>query len=179
LKILDLSKNKFSSLPSGILKLKQLEVLNLSGNKFLSDIPIEILELDQLQTLILKDNNFQDMQKVQYILEKIAERKHSKKDTSEEVNDLSIIPNITQRYLALKTTEGNKKRFGFIDKEGNTKIDFEYEEALQFENNGYAKVKRNNTYYLILDVQVFSYLYSLLSSFLLGKGRNRGEKITH
>jgi|GEM_PF-2974758 len=32
---------------------------------------------------------------------------------------------------------------------------------------------------LILDVQVFSYLYSLLSSFLLGKGRNRGEKITH
>ena len=42
-----------------------------------------------------------------------------------------------------------------------------------------SKVQIKTEIDLLLDVQVFSYLYSLLSSFLLGKGRNRGEKITH
>jgi hypothetical protein len=43
----------------------------------------------------------------------------------------------------------NNELYGFIDRNFNTKIAFEFEEALPFDNTGYAKVKKNNTYYLI------------------------------
>jgi Leucine-rich repeat (LRR) protein len=40
-------------------------------------------------------------------------------------------------------------RYGFIDKELNTRIDYKYSIAYPFENTGYAKVGGNKTYYLI------------------------------
>jgi Leucine rich repeat/WG containing repeat len=43
----------------------------------------------------------------------------------------------------------SKYRYGFIDKTLNTKIDFKYEEALPFDNLGFAKVKRDKSYYLL------------------------------
>ncbi len=39
--------------------------------------------------------------------------------------------------------------YGFIDKNLNTKIDFLYSEAQPFDYTGFAKVKKNNEYYLI------------------------------
>jgi len=43
--------------------------------------------------------------------------------------------------------------YGFIDRQLNTKIDFKYQEALPFDETGFAKVKRqvgmNNKYFLI------------------------------
>jgi len=48
--------------------------------------------------------------------------------------------------FALAYKNGN---YGFIDKEGNTTIEYTYDDAKPFENNGYAKVKRYGIYYLI------------------------------
>ncbi|AYQ31570.1 leucine-rich repeat domain-containing protein [Runella sp. SP2] len=45
--------------------------------------------------------------------------------------------------------DGDKKKYGFIDKYLNIKIDFKYEEALPFNQMGLAKVKRFGNYYLI------------------------------
>lgn len=43
-----------------------------------------------------------------------------------------------------------KRQYGFIDKQLNTKIGFRYREALPFDDIGYAKVKKDdNNYYLI------------------------------
>jgi Leucine-rich repeat (LRR) protein len=43
----------------------------------------------------------------------------------------------------------NEKKYGFIDRELNTKIDFKYREALPFDYTGFAKVKMNDIYFLI------------------------------
>jgi Leucine-rich repeat (LRR) protein len=43
----------------------------------------------------------------------------------------------------------DNKNYGFIDKDLNIKIDFKYDEALPFDNTGFAKVKKRNAYYLI------------------------------
>lgn len=39
--------------------------------------------------------------------------------------------------------------YGFIDKQGKAVIDYQYQEALPFDNTGYARVKRSGTTYLI------------------------------
>jgi hypothetical protein len=43
----------------------------------------------------------------------------------------------------------NSDKYGFIDKDLKTKIDFSYDEALPFDYTGFAKVKGNDTYYMI------------------------------
>ncbi len=50
--------------------------------------------------------------------------------------------------------------FGFIDKEGNTKIEFKYEQANSFDQTGFAKVKRDRKYFLI-DTTGTEYLLAL------------------
>jgi len=43
----------------------------------------------------------------------------------------------------------NGGRYGFIDKEGNIRIPFEYEEAIPFDYTGFARVKKGGQLYLI------------------------------
>ncbi len=43
----------------------------------------------------------------------------------------------------------NDDKYGFIDKGGNTVIDYKYDEAIPFDETGYAKVKTGGHYYLI------------------------------
>ena len=53
----------------------------------------------------------------------------------------------------------NKNKYGFIDKELNTKIEFKYDEAKGFDGNtGFAKVKKENIPYLI---DIFGIEYKL------------------
>ncbi len=50
----------------------------------------------------------------------------------------------------MKNPKNDEKLYGFIDKNGKTKIDFKYDEASLFnENTGYATVKRDRNLFLI------------------------------
>ncbi|CCH55773.1 Leucine-rich repeat-containing protein 40 [Fibrisoma limi BUZ 3] len=55
------------------------------------------------------------------------------------------------RYaLALKKDEDNNKKYGFINKDGDTLISYKYDEAYIFDDyDGYARVKRDNVKYLL------------------------------
>ena len=72
--------------------------------------------------------------------------------------------------------------YGFIDPEGNTVIDFKYEEAFPFDmETGFAKVKLNNQYYLIDTTGTREYLLcddpEKLNNFTVALDlRNRGLK---
>ncbi|KAI9245437.1 hypothetical protein BY458DRAFT_551481 [Sporodiniella umbellata] len=57
---LDISRNKLSRLPSQIVYLKQLRVLNVMSNR-LSDISTELLELEHLQVLNLSQNQIKSL----------------------------------------------------------------------------------------------------------------------
>jgi len=77
--------------------------------------------------------------------------------------------------LSLYLSHKENIRLTFLTDDSPAKDEF----APFFSRHQIGSIISTADFLLLLDVQVFSYLYSLLSSFLLGKGRNRGEKITH
>jgi hypothetical protein len=52
-------------------------------------------------------------------------------------------------YLAFQRNARGETLYGLIDTNIHIKIDFEYDEAFYFDETGYAKVKKNNIYYLM------------------------------
>lgn len=56
LKELHLSYNYWPSIPAGLSKLQNLELLDLSGNYYMNKLPSDIEQLTFLDKLIIKDN---------------------------------------------------------------------------------------------------------------------------
>ncbi len=56
LECLDLSFNKFSTLPAEMAELKKLRVLNLTGTRFLSKVPAIVAEIPNLEELDIRDH---------------------------------------------------------------------------------------------------------------------------
>ena len=56
LECLDLSFNRFSTLPTEMAELKKLRVLNLAGTRFLSKVPAIVAELPNLEELDIREH---------------------------------------------------------------------------------------------------------------------------
>jgi Leucine-rich repeat (LRR) protein len=56
LECLDLSFNRFSTLPDEMAELKKLRVLNLTGTRFLSKVPAIVAEIPNLEELDIRDH---------------------------------------------------------------------------------------------------------------------------
>lgn len=76
---------------------------------------------------------------------KQAQRAKREKDRAQAVLDKIYF--YKGRFGLAANEYGSK--YGFIDRELNTKIDFKYDEALPFDYTGFARVKRENQNFLI------------------------------